>query len=157
MVTEPLKPVLHTVVTSGAAHVYVSQTDKGEILMGGSLDFYNSYAQRGNLPALEHVMQGVISLFPFLSRVRLMRTWGGVMDMTMDGSPIIGKLPVEGLYLDGGWCYGGFKATPGSGWCFAWTIANDEPHPLNAAFTLDRFHRGDLIDEKGAGASPQAH
>ena len=157
MVTEPLKPALDTVVTSGAAHVYLSQTDKGEILMGGDLDFYNSYAQRGNLPALEHVIQGAISLFPFLSRLRLMRTWGGVMDMTMDGSPILGKLPVEGLYIDGGWCYGGFKATPGAGWCHAWTIANDEPHPLNAAFTLDRFHRGEILDEKGAGASPQAH
>ena len=157
MVTEPLKPVLDTVVTSGAAHVYISQTDKGEILMGGSLDFYNSYAQRGNLPTLEHVIQGAISLFPFLSRLRLMRTWGGVMDMTMDGSPIIGKLPVKGLYLDGGWCYGGFKATPGAGWCHAWTIANDEPHPLNAAFRLDRFHSGEILDEKGAGASPQAH
>ena len=156
-VTEPLKPAIHTVVTSGAAHVYISQTDKGEILMGGSLDFYNSYAQRGNLPALEHVIQGAISLFPFLSRLRLMRTWGGVMDMTMDGSPILGKLPVEGLYIDGGWCYGGFKATPGAGWCHAWTIANDEPHPLNAAFRLDRFHRGEILDERGAGASPQAH
>ena len=84
-------------------------------------------------------------------------TWGGVMDMTMDGSPIIGKLPVRGLYFDGGWCYGGFKATPAAGWCHAWTIANDEPHPLNAAFRLDRFHRGEILDEKGAGASPQAH
>ena len=83
-----------------------------------------------------------------------MRTWGGVMDMTMDGSPILGKLPVEGLYIDGGWCYGGFKATPGAGWCHAWTIANDEPHPLNAAFTLDRFHRGEILDEKGAGGEP---
>jgi len=157
MVTEPLKPVLDSVVSSGAAHVYISQTDKGEILMGGDLDFYNSYAQRGNLPTLEHVIQGAISLFPFLSRLRLLRTWGGVMDMTMDGSPILGKLPVEGLYMDGGWCYGGFKATPGAGWCHAWTIANDAPHPLNAAFRLDRFHRGALLDEKGAGASPQAH
>ena len=86
-----------------------------------------------------------------------MRTWGGIMDMSMDGSPILGKLPVEGLYMDGGWCYGGFKGTPGAGWCHAWTIANDEPHPLNAAFRLDRFHRGELLDEKGAGASPQAH
>ena len=133
-VTEPLKPALDTVVTSGAAHCYISQTDKGEILMGGSLDFYNSYAQRGNLPTLEHVIQGAISLFPFLSRLRLMRTWGGVMDMTMDGSPILGKLPVKGLYFDGGWCYGGFKATPAAGWCHAWTIANDEPHALNAGF-----------------------
>jgi sarcosine oxidase subunit beta len=157
MVTEPLKPVLHTVVTSGAAHLYISQTGKGEILMGGDLDSYNSYAQRGNLPLIEHVVQAAISLFPFLSRTRLMRTWGGVVDMTMDGSPIIGKLPVEGLYMDGGWCYGGFKATPGSGWVFAWTLAKGEPHELNAAFNLDRFHSGWLLDEKGAGASPGAH
>ena len=157
MVTEPLKPVLDTVVTSGAAHLYISQTDKGEILMGGDLDSYNSYAQRGNLPLIEHVVQAAISLFPFLSRTRLMRTWGGVVDMTMDGSPIIGKLPVEGLYMDGGWCYGGFKATPGSGWVFAWTLAKGEPHELNAAFNLDRFHSGWLLDEKVAGASPGAH
>ncbi len=157
MVTEPLKPVLNTVVTSGAAHLYISQTDKGEILMGGDLDSYNSYAQRGNLPLIEHVVQAAVSLFPFLSRLRLMRTWGGVMDMTMDGSPIIGRLPVEGLYIDGGWCYGGFKATPGSGWVFAWTLAKDEPHELNAAFNLERFHSGWLLDEKGAGATPGAH
>ncbi len=157
MVTEPLKPVLHTVVTSGAAHLYISQTDKGEILMGGDLDSYNSYAQRGNLPLIEHVVQAAVSLFPFLSRTRLMRTWGGVMDMTMDGSPIIGRLPVDGLYMDGGWCYGGFKATPGSGWVFAWTLAKDEPHDLHAAFNLDRFHSGWLLDEKGAGATPGAH
>ncbi len=157
MVTEPLKPVLHTVVTSGAAHLYISQTDKGEILMGGDLDSYNSYAQRGNLPLIEHVIQAAVSLFPFLSRTRLMRTWGGVMDMTMDGSPIIGRLPVEGLYMNGGWCYGGFKATPGSGWVFAWTLAKDEPHELNTAFNLDRFHSGWLLDEKGAGATPGAH
>ena len=157
MVTEPLKPFLHTVITSGAAHLYISQTDKGEVLMGGDLDGYNSYAQRGNLPLIEHVIQAALTMFPTLSRLRLMRTWGGVMDMTMDGSPIIAKLPVGGLYLDGGWCYGGFKATPGSGWVFAHTIANDEPHPLNAAFSLDRFHRGRLLDEKGVGASPGAH
>jgi sarcosine oxidase subunit beta len=157
MVTEPLKPVLDTVVTSGATHLYISQTDKGEILMGGDLDGYNSYAQRGNLPLIEHVLAGAVSLFPFLSRLRLMRTWGGVMDMSMDGSPIIGKLPVKGLYLDGGWCYGGFKATPGSGWVFAHTIAHDRPHPLNEAFSLERFNTGYLLDEKGAGATPGAH
>ena len=157
MVTEPLKPVLDTVITSGATHLYISQTDKGEILMGGDLDGYNSYAQRGNLPLIEHVIAGALSMFPFLSRLRLMRTWGGVMDMSMDGSPIIGKLPVEGLYLDGGWCYGGFKATPGSGWVFAHTIAQDRPHPLNEAFNLERFNTGYLLDEKGAGATPGAH
>jgi sarcosine oxidase subunit beta len=157
MVTEPLKPVLDTVITSGATHLYISQTDKGEILIGGDLDGYNSYAQRGNLPLIEHLAAGAISMFPFLSRLRLMRTWGGVMDMSMDGSPIIGKLPVKGLYLNGGWCYGGFKATPGSGWVFAHTIAHDRPHPLNEAFNLDRFNTGYLLDEKGAGATPGAH
>ena len=157
MVSEPLKPFLHTVVTSGAAHMYISQTDKGELLMGGDLDGYNSYAQRGNLPLIEHVVQAAVTMFPCMSRLRLMRTWGGVMDMSMDGSPIIGKLPVEGLFMDGGWCYGGFKATPGSGWVFAWTLAKGEPHRLNAEFTFDRFHSGRLLDEKGAGATPGAH
>jgi len=157
MVTEPIKPMLDTVVTSGAAHCYISQTDKGELVFGGDLDFYNSYAQRGNLPLIGHVVQAAVTLFPCVSRLRLMRTWGGVMDMTMDGSPIICKMPIKGLYMNGGWCYGGFKATPGSGWVFAHTIANDEPHPLNAAFTLDRFHKGYLIDEKGVGASPKSH
>ena len=157
MVTEPLKPIIHTVVTSAASHVYMSQTDKGEVLFGGDLDMFNSYAQRGNFPRIEHVVQSVLTLFPCLSRVRLMRTWGGIMDMSMDGSPIIGKLPVDGLYLNGGWCYGGFKATPGSGWCFAHTIANDEPHALNEALTLERFSSGDLIDEKGGGAFPNVH
>ncbi|MFQ5934858.1 MAG: sarcosine oxidase subunit beta family protein [Acidiferrobacterales bacterium] len=157
MVSEPVKPVLDTVVTSGAAHCYMSQSDKGELVMGGDLDFYNSYGQRGNLPGLDHVTRSVLALFPAFSRLRILRAWGGVMDMTMDGSPLICKTPIEGLYLDGGWCYGGFKATPASGWTFAHTIANDEPHPLNAAFTLDRFHRGAVIDEKGMGAQPNAH
>ena len=157
MVTEPLKPVLDTVITSGATHLYISQTDKGEILIGGDLDGYNSYAQRGNLPLIEHLAASAISMFPFLSRLRLMRTWGGVMDMSMDGSPIIGKLPIKGLYLDGGWCYGGFKATPGSGWVFAHTIAQDRPHSLNEAFNLERFNTGYLLDEKGVGSTPGAH
>jgi heterotetrameric sarcosine oxidase beta subunit len=149
--------VLDTVVTSGAAHCYISQSDKGELVMGGDLDFYNSYAQRGNLPALEQVTRAVLALFPAFSRLKIMRTWGGVMDMTMDGSPIIAKTPIQGLYLNGGWCYGGFKATPASGWVFAHTIANNEPHKLNAAFTLDRFHRGAVLDEKGVGPYPNAH
>src|SRR6185312_329747 len=151
-VTEPLKPVLDTVVTSGAAHVYVSQSDKGELVFGGDLDFYNSYAQRGNLPAIAAFTTALVALFPSFSRLRLMRHWGGVMDMTMDGSPIIGKTPLRHFYIDGGWCYGGFKATPGSGWVFAHTIANDAPHPLNAPFSLDRFYTGHLIDEHGAAA-----
>ena len=157
MVTEPLKPILHTVVASGASHVYISQTDKGEVLFGGDLDLYNSYAQRGNFPRVEYVIQSVLTLFPCLSRVRLMRTWGGVMDMSMDGSPIISKLPVDGLYFNGGWCYGGFKATPGSGWCFAHTIANDQPHALNEVFSVERFSTGNLLDEKGSGAFPNTH
>ena len=118
MVSEPVKPLLDTVVTSGAVHFYISQSDKGELVMGGDLDGYNSYAQRGNLPMIEHVVAGAA---PRCSRASAacacMRHWGGIMDMTMDGSPIIGKTPLEGLYMNGGWCYGGFKATPGSGWC----------------------------------------
>ncbi len=157
MVTEPVKPMLDTVVTSGAAHMYISQSDKGELVFGGDLDMYNSYAQRGNFPVLEHIIQAVVTLFPAVSRLRLMRTWGGIMDMSMDGSPIICKTDIAGLYLNGGWCYGGFKATPASGYCFAHTIANDMAHEYNAAFTLDRFHKGWLIDEKGAGASPMSH
>ena len=157
MVSEPVKPILDTVVTSGAVHFYISQSDKGELVMGGDLDFYNSYAQRGNLPMIENVVAACNALFPSFGRLRLMRTWGGIMDMTMDGSPIIGKLPVRGLYMTGGWCYGGFKATPASGYVHAHTIAHDEPHPLNAPFTLERFAEGRTIDEKGAGPYPWAH
>jgi sarcosine oxidase subunit beta len=157
MVSEPVKPVLDTVVTSGAVHFYISQSDRGELVMGGDLDFYNSYAQRGNLPMIQNVVSACLALFPSFGRLRLMRAWGGIVDMTMDGSPIIGKLPVEGLYMTGGWCYGGFKATPASGYVHAWTIAKDEPHPLNAAFALERFAQGRTIDEKGAGPYPWAH
>ena len=157
LVSEPVKPVLDTVVTSGAVHFYISQSDKGELVMGGDIDGYNSYGQRSNLPALEHVVQSMLALFPAFSRLRMMRTWGGVMDMSMDGSPIIGKTPLANLYLDCGWCYGGFKATPASGWCFAHTIANDAPHALNAAFTLDRYALGKTIDEKGGGPYPWVH
>ena len=157
LVTEPVKPVLDLVVTFGAGHLYVSQSDKGEMVMGGDPDGYNSYAQRSNLPMIEHVVSAAVSLYPIMSRLRILRTWGGTVDMTMDGSPIIGKTPIDGLYIDGGWCYGGFKATPGSGWVFAHTIAEDRPHPLNEAFTLDRFHRGYVIDEKGVGPFPGSH
>jgi len=157
MVSEPIKPILDTVVTSGATHMYISQSDKGELVMGGDLDGYNSFAQRGNPPTIEHVVASVLALFPAFSRLRLMRTWGGIMDMTMDGSPIICKTPIEGFYINGGWCYGGFKATPGSGWVFAHTIANDAPHPLNGVFSLERFAAGATIDENGAGPFPKAH
>ncbi len=156
-VSEPIKPILDTVVTSGATHGYISQSDKGELVMGGDLDFYNSYAQRGSIYVVEHVVAGLLSLFPAFSRLRLMRSWGGVMDMSLDGSPIICRTPVEGFYINGGWCYGGFKATPGSGWVFAHTIAHDAPHPYNEHFTLERFSNGTTIDEKGAGPYAKAH
>jgi sarcosine oxidase subunit beta len=155
-VTEPLKPVLDTVVTFGAGHFYVSQTDKGELVMGGDLDFYNSYAQRGNLPSVEEAASACLSLFPSFGRLRMLRHWGGAMDMTMDGSPIIAKTPIQGFYINGGWCYGGFKATPASGMTFAHTIANDALHPLNAPYSLERFMQGSIIDEKGAGPTPSA-
>ena len=157
MVTESVKPILDTVVTTGAAHFYISQSDKGELVMGGDLDAYNTYARRGDLPIIEHVVGACLLLFPCFSRLRMMRTWSGVCDMSMDGSPIIGKTPVDGLYFNGGWCYGGFKATPGSGWVFAHTIAQDRPHALNEALNLERFHTGYTIDEKGKGPVPGAH
>jgi heterotetrameric sarcosine oxidase beta subunit len=156
-VSESLKPFVDGVVTFGAGHLYMSQSDKGGLIFGGGLDEYNTYAQRGNLPLVEEVMSEIIAMFPALARVRLLRSWGGVMDMSMDGSPIITKGPLPGMYLNCGWCYGGFKATPASGWGFAWTIAKDEPHAINAAYTLDRFNRGILIDEKGQGATPRLH
>ncbi|HEV2900070.1 MAG TPA: sarcosine oxidase subunit beta family protein [Pseudaminobacter sp.] len=156
-VSESLKPILPGVVTFGGGHLYVSQSDKGGLVFGGGLDEYNTYAQRGNLPLVEEVMSELLAMFPAFARVRLLRSWGGVMDMSMDGSPIITTGPLPGMYLNCGWCYGGFKATPASGWCFAHTIARDEPHEINAPFTLDRFHRGILIDEKGQGSTPKLH
>ncbi len=157
MVSEPIKPCLDTVVTSGSGHMYISQSDKGELVFGGDLDFYNSYAQRGNFPRLEQVTQNVLTLFPAFSRLRLMRSWGGIMDMTMDGSPIISKTPLDNFYLNGGWCYGGFKATPGSGFVFAHTIAQDRPHPANEALALGRFETGAVLDEIGVGPTPKMH
>ncbi|MCV3240937.1 sarcosine oxidase subunit beta family protein [Mesorhizobium sp. ZC-5] len=156
-VSEGIKPFMDTVVTFGAGHLYVTQSDKGGMVFGGDIDGYNTYAQRGNLPVVEEVMSEMVALFPGLARVRLLRSWGGLMDMSMDGSPIITTGPLPGMYLNCGWCYGGFKATPASGWCFAHTIAKDQPHAFNAAFTLDRFHRGILIDEKGQGSTPRLH
>ncbi|MGO4726442.1 MULTISPECIES: sarcosine oxidase subunit beta family protein [unclassified Inquilinus] len=156
-VSEGLKPLVDGVITFGAGHFYVSQSDKGGLVFGGDIDGYNSYAQRGNLPVVEDVVEGGLAIMPALGRLRLLRQWGGLMDMSMDGSPIIDRTPVRNLYLNAGWCYGGFKATPASGWCFAHTIAHDAPHALNAAYRLDRFATGHLIDEKGVGAQPNLH
>jgi sarcosine oxidase subunit beta len=156
-VTEGLKPFLDTVVTFGAGHFYVSQSDKGGLVFGGDIDGYNSYAQRGNLATVEHVAEAGVAMMPSLSRLKVLRSWGGVMDMTMDGSPIIDCTPIDNLYLNAGWCYGGFKATPASGYCFAHLIARGEPHPTARQMRLDRFARGYLIDENGAGAQPNLH
>ena len=156
-VSEGIKPFLDCVVTFGVGHFYISQSDKGGLVFGGSLDGYNSYARRGNLPTVEHVAEAGVSMMPALSRLRMLRSWGGIMDMSMDGSPIIDLTPIGGLYLNAGWCYGGFKATPASGWCFAHTIAHNAPHPLNSAFRLDRFRRGYAIDEQGRGPTPNLH
>jgi len=156
-VSEGIKPAIDHVVTFGAGHFYISQSDKGGLVFGGDIDGYNSYAWRGNLPTVEDVMEEGMAIWPGLGRIRMLRQWGGLMDMSMDGSPIIDTTPVRGLYLNCGWCYGGFKATPASGWCFAHLIARDEPHPVAAALRLDRTVTGALIDEKGAGAQPNLH
>jgi methylglutamate dehydrogenase subunit A len=156
-VSEAIKPFIPGVVTFGAGHFYLSQSDKGGLVFGGDLDGYNSYAQRGNLPTVEDVCEGGMALIPALGRVRMLRSWGGIMDMSMDGSPIIDRTPIGGLYLNAGWCYGGFKATPASGWCFAHLLARDEPHEVARAYRLDRFAAGRLLDEKGMGAQPNLH
>jgi sarcosine oxidase subunit beta len=156
-VSEAIKPYIDGVVTFGAGHFYISQSDKGGLVFGGDIEGYNSYASRGNLPVIEDVAECGMALMPGIGRVRIVRHWGGIMDMTMDGSPIIDRTPIEGLYLNGGWCYGGFKATPASGLTFAHLIAKDEPHPVAAAYRLDRFATGHVIDEKGMGPYPQLH
>ena len=156
-VTESVKPCLDYVVGFGASHFYISQSDKGGLVFGGDLDGYNSYAQRGNLPLVEDVIESGVALMPWLSRARLLRHWGGVMDMTLDGSPIIAPTPVDGLYINGGWCYGGFKATPASGWCFAHLLAEGRAHPLIEDFNLERFADGRVLDEKGVGPTAWAH
>ncbi len=156
-VSEGLKPVLPGVITFGAGHFYVSQSDKGGLVFGGDLDGYNSYAQRGNLPVVEDVCEGGMALMPMIGRNRLLRMWGGVMDMSMDGSPFIDKTDIDGLYFNGGWCYGGFKATPASGLCYAHLLATGRPHEVAQAYRLDRFLNGSMIDEKGAGAQPNLH
>lgn len=156
-VSEGLKPIVPCVVTFGAGHFYISQSDKGNLVFGGSLEMYNSYAMRGNLPMVEEVCEEGVALMPCLSRVRMLRSWGGVCDMSMDGSPIIDRTSVDGLLLNAGWCYGGFKATPASGWCFAHLLATDQSHEVAKAYRLDRFATGRLIDENGAGAHPNRH
>jgi sarcosine oxidase subunit beta len=156
-VSEGLKPLIDQVVTFGAGHLYISQSDKGGLVFGGSLDGYNSYAQRGNLPLIEEVAEEVLAMFPMLGRLRVLRVWGGIMDMTMDGSPIIDRTPIGGLFLDGGWCYGGFKAIPGSGYCMAHLIATGGSHEAAADLRLDRFRTGRVIDESGTGAQPNLH
>ncbi|MCC3303835.1 sarcosine oxidase subunit beta family protein [Sneathiella sp. HT1-7] len=156
-VSEGLKPIIPGVITFGAGHFYISQSDKGGLVFGGDIDGYNSYAQRGNLPVVEDVLEGGMALMPMIGRARLLRMWGGLMDMSMDGSPFIDKTPIEGLYFNGGWCYGGFKATPASGYVFAHLLATDTPHETATQLRLDRFLTGAMIDEKGAGAQPNLH
>ncbi len=151
-VSEPVKPVLNCVVMSGAVHGYVSQSDKGEMVIGAGIDSYTSYSQRGGFDVIQASIEAIVELFPSFSRLKLMRQWAGIVDVCPDASPIIGRTPVEGLYLNCGWGTGGFKATPGSGHVFAHTIARDAPHSLNAAFSLDRFARGALVDEHAAAA-----
>ena len=150
LVSEPIKPVLDTVVMSNAVHGYVSQSDKGDLVIGAGIDSYNGYGQRGSFSGIEHTVAAIIELFPIFSRVRMNRQWGGIVDTTPDACPIIGNTPVRGLYFNCGWGTGGFKATPGSGWVFAHNLAKGEPHELNQAFALDRFVTGYLIDEHGA-------
>jgi sarcosine oxidase subunit beta len=156
-VSEGLKPLIDGVITFGAGHFYCSQSDKGGLVFGGDLDMYNSYAQRGNLPVVEDVVESGMALIPALGRVRMLRSWGGVMDMSMDGSPFIDKTHIDGLYFNGGWCYGGFKATPASGWCYAHLLATGNPHEVATAYRLDRFRTGRMIDEKGVGPNPNLH
>jgi sarcosine oxidase subunit beta len=152
LVSEPLKPIFPTVVMSNAIHAYISQSDKGDLVIGAGIDQYSGYGQRGSCHVIESTLQAIVELFPLFSRVRMNRQWGGIVDVSPDACPIIGLTPVKGLYINCGWGTGGFKATPGSGWVMAHTVAQDRPHPLNAAFSLDRFHSGHLIDEHGAAA-----
>ncbi|MBL6855782.1 MAG: sarcosine oxidase subunit beta family protein [Rhodobacteraceae bacterium] len=156
-VSEGLKPIIPGVVTFGAGHFYVSQSDKGGLVFGGDIDGYNSYAQRGNLPVIEDVVEGGMAIMPMIGRARLLRSWGGIMDMSMDGSPFIDKTHIDGLYFNGGWCYGGFKATPASGFCYAHLLATDQSHSLSKQMRLDRFRSGSQFDEKGVGAQPNLH
>ena len=156
-VSEALKPLIDVVLTYGAGHFYISQSDKGGLVFGGAIDGYNTYAQRGTLPMVEEVTAAAVTLLPALARVKVLRQWGGVMDMTMDGSPIISRTPLEGLILNGGWCYGGFKAIPAGGFTTAHLIARGSPHPVAAHLDLERFAAGRTVDERGIGPSPWLH
>ena len=156
-VSEPVKPLLDVVLTYGAGHFYISQSDKGGLVFGGAIDGYNTYAQRGTLPMAEEVTAAAVTLLPPLARLRVLRQWGGVMDMSMDGSPIISKTPIEGLILNGGWCYGGFKAIPAGGLTTAHLIARGVPHPAAAHLDLGRFAAGRTVDERGVGPFPYLH
>ena len=152
LVSELLEQVLDCVVMSNAVHVYVSQAHKGELVMGAGIDNYNGYGQRGAIHVIEHQLAAALELFPLFARAHVLRTWGGIVDVTPDASPIVSLTPIDGLYVNCGWGTGGFKGTPGSGWVYAHTVAHDEPHPLNAPFALERFETGALIDEHGAAA-----
>ena len=152
LVSEPVKPIIDTVVMSNTIHAYVSQSDKGELVIGAGTDGYTSYTQRGGFNIVEDTISAVVELFPLFSRMKMLRHWGGIVDICPDASPIVSKTHINGLYFNCGWGTGGFKATPGSGWVFAHTIANDEPHELNAPFTINRFSSGELVDEHGAAA-----
>ena len=152
LVSEPVKPVFPCVVMSNTVHAYISQSDKGELVIGAGTDQYISYSQTGGLHILEHTLDAICEMFPMFTRMKMLRSWGGIVDVTPDRSPILAKTPVKGLYVNCGWGTGGFKATPGSGNVFAHTIARDEPHPINAPFTLERFRTGRLIDEAAAAA-----
>ena len=157
-VTEGLKPVIHHVVSFGMGHFYISQSDKGGLVFGGDLDFYSSYAQRGNLPMKEHVMEAAMTLMPMIGKARVLRSWGGIMDMSPDGSPIIDKTHIDGLFVNCGWNYGGFKAVPASGWAYAHLIATGEPHETARRYRLDRFRTGrGIMDEEGTGSQHNLH
>ena len=152
LVSEPVKPVLDTVIMSGAIHAYISQSDKGELVIGAGADSYIGYGQRGSLPVTEETLAAICELFPMFRRMRMLRQWAGIVDTCPDASPILGKTPVNGMYINCGWGTGGFKSTPGAGWAYAHTVAKDMPHELNAPFSMDRFRTGYLIDEHGAAA-----
>ena len=157
-VSEGLKPCIDHVVSFGMGHYYISQSDKGGLVFGGNLDYYASYASRGNLPMKEHVMEAAMALMPMIGKAKVLRSWGGIMDMSPDGSPVIDKTHIEGLYLNCGWCYGGFKAVPGSGYSFAHLLATDKHHEPAAKFRLDRFKSGfGLMDEEGTGSQHNLH